>query len=213
MKNKIITVEEAVRLIPDGATVSVCGAWILVPDRTLQAIGDSFLKTGHPRDLTAIFALCPGGTPDQPGIEHLAHQDLLRRVIGGSFPNVPQSKLIPLITDGHIEAHNLPAGMISSWYRSVGADQPGVLSRCGLGTFVDPRLEGGRMNHACSRSLISVVNLNEKEYLHFPAAPVDVSIIRATSADRSGNRPHRLRGAMPLQIGRLRVRRAECGGR
>ena len=121
--NQIITLEEAVRLIPDGATVSVCGAWMLVPDRTLQAIGDSFLQTGHPRDLTAIFTLCPGGTPDQPGIEHLAHQGLLRRVIGGSFPNVPQSKLIRLITEGHIETYNLPAGMISSWYRSVGAAQ------------------------------------------------------------------------------------------
>ena len=129
MRNKIIPINEAIDLIPDGATISVCGAWMLLPDSTLKAIGASFLRTGHPRDLAGIFALSPGGTPDQPGIEHLAHHGLLRRVIGGSFPNVAQSKLIRLITDGHIEAYNLPAGMIASWYRSVGAGQPGVFSQ------------------------------------------------------------------------------------
>jgi propionate CoA-transferase len=187
MRNKIITREELPQLIPDGSTVSISGAWMLVPDSTLNAIGESFLRTGHPRNLTAVFALCPGGTPDQPGIENLAHAGLLRRVIGGSFPNVPKSKLIRLITDGQTEAYNLPAGMIASWYRSVGAGQPGVFSRCGVRTFVDPRLEGGRLNKTCSDALISVMSLDGQEYLFFPRGKVDVSIIRSTTADHAGN--------------------------
>src|SRR5690349_2599178 len=111
MKDKRIAPGEVAQLIPDGATVSVCGAWMLVPDAVLAAVGESFRQTGHPRNVSAVFLLCPGGTPDQPGIEHLAHEGLLRRVIGGSFPNLPDSRLRKLIREGRIAAYNLPAGM------------------------------------------------------------------------------------------------------
>ncbi len=187
MRNKTITLDQVGRLIPDHATISISGAWMLVPDSTLQAISQSFRDTGHPRDLSAMFVLCPGGTLDQPGIEHLADPGLLRRVIGGSFPNIPQSRLRLLIAEDIIEAYNLPAGLIASWYREVGAGRPGAFSRCGLGAFVDPRLEGGRMNRACTKDLVSVVELNGEECLFFPSTKLDVSIIRATSADEAGN--------------------------
>ena len=185
--NKIIRLDQAAGLIPDGSTISISGAWMLVPDSILKAVGQSFQRTGHPRQLSATFALCPGGTADQPGIEHLAQPGQLRRVIGGSFPNLAQSSLRQLIADGVIEAYNLPAGMIATWYREVGAGRPGAISRRGLGTFVDPRLEGGRMNGACMGDIVSIIELNGEEHLFFPSSKVNVSIIRATTADEAGN--------------------------
>lgn len=187
MKDKRIALGQVAKLIPDGATVSVGGAWMLVPDAVLSAAGESFEQTGHPRDLSAVFLLCPGGTPDQPGIEHLAQDGMLRRVIGGSFPNLPDSRLRKLIHEDRIEAYNLPAGMIASWYRETGAGRPGAMSTGGLHTFVDPRMEGGRMNTAAAADIVSVVQAGGRECLFFPSAPVHVSIIRATAADEAGN--------------------------
>jgi acyl CoA:acetate/3-ketoacid CoA transferase len=187
MSGKVIPIQEAVAKIPDGATVSICGAWMVLPDRLLAAIGESFAATGHPRDLTATFLLSPGGTKDQPGIEHVAKPGLLRRVIGGSFPNLPDSALRRLIAENQIEAYNLPAGMVAGWYREVGAGRPGFLTRRGIGTFVDPRVEGGGMNQRSTEQIVSVVQVGGEECLFFPSAPVNVSLIRATTADTAGN--------------------------
>ena len=189
--SKIVSAAEAVSRIPDGAVVSICGAWVLVPEITLKALGTHFLETGHPRDLTAVFAICPGDSFEQPGIEHLAHPGLLRRVIGGSYPTGPSSsqpsRLRQLIQGNQAEAYNLPSGMIAQWYREVGAHRPGVLTRAGLGTFVDPRSHGGRMNQAATRDIVSLVEVAGTEYLFFPAFPVQAAIIRATTADELGN--------------------------
>jgi len=112
---KVVTASHAAAMIPDGASVCISGAWMLVPDRLLAAIEERFLACGEPRDLAAIFYLCPGGTADQPGIEHLAHRGLLCRTIGGSYPNLPGSRLRKLIAEESVEAYNLPARMIAGW--------------------------------------------------------------------------------------------------
>jgi propionate CoA-transferase len=187
MRSKIVSAEEAVARIPDGAAVSVSGAWMLVPDRTLAALEQRFLATGHPRGLTAMFLLCPGGTPDQPGIERIAHEGLLARTIGGSYPNLPDSRLRKLIAENRVAAYNLPAGMVAAWHRETGAGRPGVFTRTGLGTFADPRVEGGRMNEAAREDVLSVAEVDGAEYLHLPAGKVDVALIRATTADEAGN--------------------------
>jgi acyl CoA:acetate/3-ketoacid CoA transferase len=141
MKNKIVSAEEAVALIPDGATVSVSGAWMLVPDRTLAALEARFVATGHPRNLTAMFLLCPGGTPDQPGIERLAHEGMLARTVGGSYPNLPDSRLRKLIREPR-RGGVLPAGMIVFGTEVRGGGQAcSAAQGCGI---ADPRLEGGR---------------------------------------------------------------------
>ena len=187
MNNEVISFEEAATKIPDGATVSVCGAWMLVPDKLLAAIETRFLSTGRPHGLTATFLLCPGGTADQPGIERLAHAGLLCRTIGGSYPNLPDSRLRRLIAEDKVAAYNLPAGMIAGLYREIGAGRPGVLSRSGIRSFVDPRLEGGRMNRAATEELVRVVSMNGDECLHVPSFPINVALIRATTADDRGN--------------------------
>jgi propionate CoA-transferase len=187
MKDKRIAAAEVAELIPDGAMVSVGGAWMLVPDGVLEAIGEAFRRTGRPRGVTATFLLCPGGTPDQPGIEHIAQEGLLRRVVGGSFPNLPDSALRRLIRENLIEAYNLPAGLIASWHREVGAGRPGAFSTSGLGTFVDPRIEGGRMNPAAVNDILRVVEVGGGDCLFYPHAQVDVALIRASVADAAGN--------------------------
>ena len=187
MGGKIITAAEAAAKIPDGATVSISGAWMLVPDALLAAIEARFLATGHPRDLTATFLLCPGGTPDQPGIERLAHAGLLRRTIGGSYPNLPDSRLRRLIGENRVEAYNLPAGLIAAWHRETSAGRPGVFTTTGIGTFADPRIEGGRMNAAAGEDLVRLVPHGGADYLHRPSRPIDAALIRATAADQAGN--------------------------
>jgi len=185
--SKVVPVEEAVGQIPDGALITVCGAWLMVPELTLKTVEDHFLKTGHPRDLTVVYAICPGGLADQPAINHFAHPGLLRRVIGGSFPNDAGSPLRRMVECGEVEAYNLPSGMITQWLREVGSGRAGALTRIGLGTFVDPRQTGGRMNARTKENILSVVTLNGQEHLFLPSARVDVSIIRATTADEAGN--------------------------
>ena len=185
--SKRLSAALAAELIPDGASISISGAWMLVPDTILGAIEQRFLASGHPCGLSASFLLCPGGTLDQPGIERLAHAGLLRRTTGGSYPNLPNSPLRRLIAEDKIEAYNLPAGLMAAWFREVGAHRPGVLTTTGLQTFADPRIEGGRMNAAANESPLSLVELGGQTYLHFPAAPVNVSLIRATTADEAGN--------------------------
>ena len=187
MESKITPIEQALGLIRDGATIAVSGAWMLVPDAVLAKLGERFQNGGRPRDLTAVFLLCPGGTPDQPGIEHLAREGMLRRVVGGSFPNLPESRLRRLIAENRIEAYNVPAGMVACWLRETGARRAGALSRRGLGTFADPRLEGGRMNEAAKADLLSLARLNGEEYLFWPRGEVDVALLRATAADEAGN--------------------------
>ena len=184
---RFVSADEAAARIPDGAVVSISGAWMNLPDRILAAVGKRFLETGKPAGLTAIYALCPGGTEDQPGIEHLAHAGLLRRVIGGSFPNLPHSRLRALIHGDAIEAYNLPAGWIGAWFREVGARRPGLLTRAGLATFLEPGNGGGRMNQRTTRDILSVVELDGARHLFFPGFPVEVSLIRATTADEDGN--------------------------
>jgi len=186
MRSKVVSFEEAIQRVPDGATVSVCGAWMLVPDKTLAALERRFLNEGHPRNLTAVFAICPGGVEDQPGIDRLAHEGLLRRVIGGSFPNAA-SPIRQLITDNKVEAYNLPSGLIASWYREIAAGRPGVFTQRGLGTFVDPRSTGGKMNSRTQEDLLSVEYVRGQEYLFLPSMRMDVALIRGTTADEAGN--------------------------
>lgn len=211
MRPQILSAASAAARIPDGATLSISGAWMLVPDRILQAVEERFLQTGHPRGLTATFLLCPGGTSDQPGIERLAHQGLLARTIGGSYPNVPDSRLRNLIAANRVASYNLPAGMIAAWYREVGAGRPGVFTRTGIGTFVDPRIEGGRMNGAAAADLLSVISVDGSDYLYFPAAPVDVSIIRATTADKAGNLTFEQEPAVLAALAQAMAARASGG--
>ncbi|HSB73005.1 MAG TPA: CoA-transferase [Candidatus Methylomirabilis sp.] len=187
MAPKIVTASQAAHLIPDGATVALCGCLsVLEPDAVLRGIEDRFLKEGHPRDLTVIHPVMVGSAKGA-GINRLAHDGLMRRVIGGSFSIFADYEITGMIKQGRVEAYNLPIGTIFHWLRESGAGRPGLLTPVGLHTYLDPRVEGGRANEAAQGALCQLVEFAGREWLFYPALRVDVAIIRGTSADLRGN--------------------------
>jgi propionate CoA-transferase len=187
MAPKVVSSAEAAQLIPDGATVAVCGCLsVLEPDAVLQGIEDRFLKEGHPRNLTVIHPVMVGGAKGT-GINRFAHDSLMRRVIGGSFSIFSDYEITAMIKQDRVEAYNLPIGTIFHWLRESGSGRPGLLTGVGLHTYLDPRVEGGRANAAAKTQLCEVVEFAGREWLFYPALKVDVAIIRGTSADERGN--------------------------
>lgn len=191
-RKAILSPEEAAQLIPSGGTVTVSSsAAQLVPDKVLAGIEARFLATGEPKGLTMVFPVAVGDSFGTVGMDHLAYPGLIKRLIGGSYVNGPASKPAPkiyaMILGDQVEAYNLPLGVLMHLHRDIAAKKPGVITKIGLGTFVDPRDRGGRMNNVTPPDLIEVVQLRGEEWLLFRAFPIDVAIIRGTTADVNGN--------------------------
>jgi propionate CoA-transferase len=182
---KVLSVADAVALIRDGDTVGTTGyGGNGTPDQLVLELERRFLDTGAPRGLTLVHA---GGQGDgkERGLNHLGHEGLLQRVIGGYYGLAPRIERLAL--EGKIEAYNLPEGVIVHLYREIAARKPGVLSRVGLGTFVDPRVRGGKVNTATREDIVEVCTLNGEETLFYKAFPIHVAFIRGTTADPDGN--------------------------
>ena len=183
--SKIIPVTEALKLIPDGATVTTggfCGAGF-AEDVAIH-LENSFLQSGHPHSLTLIY--CAGqGNFDGKGLSHLGHVGLVSRIIAGHFGASP--KLAQLVINDKISAYNFPQGVLSQMFRDIAAHKPRTISQVGLHTFVDPRLEGGKVNSISTESLVEVMIIDGVEYLAYKTIPVDVAILRGSTADEDGN--------------------------
>ena len=189
---KWISLEAAAALIPDGGTVSVSSSSGLgCPDETLRAIGARFRETGSPRALTMIHPIAAGDMYGIDGIDRIAEPGLLRRIVAGSYPSgpsgMPSPKIWQLIDGDAIEAYNLPSGVLFHMHADAAAGRPGVLTKVGLDTFVDPRRQGGRMNRATTEEIVQVVEFDGGEWLYYRAIPIDVAIVRGTTADERGN--------------------------
>jgi propionate CoA-transferase len=185
MVDKVIPLEDAIATIDDGDTVCVSGfVGIGTPDGLLRGLENQFLSAATPRDLSLIFAAAPGDGKEK-GLNRLAHKGLVKRAIGGHWSLVP--KLGAMAVAEEIEAYNLPLGCISQLYRDIAAGKPGMFSKVGLRTFVDPRQSGGAINTISTEKLVEVKELLGEEWLFYHAVPVDVALIRGTTADPSGN--------------------------
>lgn len=184
---KVMTAEQAVELIQDNQTVVVCGCEnLLLPEKTLKALEDRFLATGHPRGLTEVHPIIYGMGVGL-GLEHFAHPGMTRRVIGSGYSYLKTSRMSQMVLGGEVEAYMAPMGTVFGLLRDIASGRDFYLTSVGLNTFVDPRLEGGRVNSNTTSDLCSLLVIGGKEYLSYPTFPIDVAIIRATTADTDGN--------------------------
>lgn len=183
---KIVTVEKAIGHIKDEAFVAIggAGAGHAVPDKILKGIGEAFKSNGHPHSLTTIHP-CGIGDNDSRGLNHIAQEGLIKMDIGGFWGNAP--KMVSLAKENKIEGYNLPQGVLSHLMRASASKKPGVLTKVGLKTFVDPDIEGGKINGITSNDMVKKLTIDEEDYLFYKSLPVDVAIIRGTSVDCEGN--------------------------
>ncbi|MEW9309369.1 acyl CoA:acetate/3-ketoacid CoA transferase [Labrys neptuniae] len=191
--SKIRSALEAVQRIGDKAVVAVnSSSGLCCPDLVLQALGERYREEGHPRQLTMIHPIAAGDMFGTKGVDHLAQDGLIDTIIGGSYPSGPSSAEPPLIWkmlgENKISAYNVPSGIVFDILREAAGKRPGVLTKVGLDTFVDPALDGCAMNdRARSRPIVRRVQFEGDEWLYFPAIAPDVAIIRASTADERGN--------------------------
>jgi propionate CoA-transferase len=184
-KNKIVTSEEAVRIIRDNDTVAFGGfVGIGFAEEIGSELEQFYLETNHPQNLTLIFAAGQGDGGSR-GLNHLAHSGLIKRIIGGHWGLAP--KLQKMALENEIEAYNLPQGVISHLYRDIAGHKPGNITRVGLGTFVDPRNGGGKLNDKTTKDIVKLIQIEDEEYLLYKSFPINVAVIRGTTADMDGN--------------------------
>ncbi len=185
INSKIVTSEQAASIINDGDTVATNGfIGIGVAEEVLIAIEKRFSETRSPENITLVYAAGQGDAKDR-GLNHFGYEKLLKRVIGGHWGLVP--KIQKLALDNKIEAYNFPQGVISQMYRDIAAKRPRTINNIGLHTFVDPRDSGGKINEKTTEELVDLIEFDGKEYLSYKTFPIDVAIIRGTTADIDGN--------------------------
>lgn len=178
---------EAVRCIPDGATVVIGGTGpSLEPDVLLRALEDRFVQTAAPRNLTVVAPALPGDRPGAGGLNCIAHEGLLARMIGASFSSSRHPALIEMIRNEACEGYVVGMGTLVQLMDAAASGKPGVYTTAGIDSFLDPRREGGRMNGRSRHTMAHVSAIGGKEYLFYPTLKVDVAIIRGTTADENG---------------------------
>ncbi|MFB4165477.1 acyl CoA:acetate/3-ketoacid CoA transferase [Alteribacillus sp. JSM 102045] len=184
--DKKVDVSEVTELIQANSTLAVCGFSMMgACEDILQEIERSYLNEGHPSGLTLLHAA--GHSDRKNGIEHLAHEGLVDKIIGSHWGLAPTWASV--ISENKVEAHCLSQGQLTHLFRDMAGGKPGTYSKAGIGTFLDPRIEGGRVNERAKEkdSLVELLHIKGEEYLFYNQVPIDVCILRGTTADEYGN--------------------------
>jgi propionate CoA-transferase len=194
VRSKCCDVRDAMDLVRDGQTVGCVGVigWI-TPDLLLKTLGERFGQTQRPRDLTFYFPCGTGDAMGIPGMDHVAVEGLMKRIVSGSYINPVHPKtgarprLMQLIQENRIEAYSWPIGASMHWLREVARRGPGYITRIGLGCYIDPEQGGGKYTTKCTDDLVEKITLRGQPWLFYPTWDIDVGLLRATSADEDGN--------------------------
>ena len=183
--SKIRTADEVAAMIEDGSTIGVCAfglaGW---PEEVAQSIEKRFLEVGHPCNITCVQGSIAGDWKEK-GTTRFGYEGLVKRWVGAFIGSSP--KMAQMIVENRIEGYNLPQGVIVQLWREIAAKRPGLLTKVGLGTFVDPRIEGAKMNAMTTEEIVKVVNFEDEEWLFYKSFPVNVALIRGSVADENGN--------------------------
>ncbi|MCA0433552.1 MAG: acyl CoA:acetate/3-ketoacid CoA transferase [Proteobacteria bacterium] len=191
--SKVRSIADAVKLIPDDAIVAInSSSGLLCPDAVLKGLGERFEREGHPRNITSIHPIAAGDMFGIKGVDHIARKGLLARIIAGSYPSGPSTSEPPriwqLLLANEIPAYNVPSGIMLDMLREAAAKRPGVITKVGLDTFVDPAQQGCAMNAlAAAAPIVRRIDFENEEWLYFPAITPAIGIIRGSVADEKGN--------------------------
>lgn len=186
---KVISAYEAAQLIEDGVTLGCDGfVGIQVAEEIYTAIEKRTLEEGSPKDLTLFHISGQGDSGPDKGLCHFKKEGTIKRIVGGHWNILPSIR--DQISENKIEGINLPQGTICHMIRDMAAGRPGTITNVGLQTFVDPRVEGGKVNDAAKASpdeFVELIELDGREYLRYKPIKLDVCILRGTYADEKGN--------------------------
>jgi len=184
---RLASVQEAVAAIPGGATIAVDGFTLMgVAEALYEGIEQACRATGHPKDLVIVHAA--GQSNRKIGFEHFAVEGLAKRIVGSHWGLMP--RMSAFLGQGLAEAVCLPQGQLSTLYRAIAAGRPGNLTRIGLGTFVDPRIEGGKVNQPArdhAPDYVTIERLDSQDFMFYRSFKIDVGIFRASAVDADGN--------------------------
>lgn len=209
--SKVMSLNEAIGLIRDGDRVATSGICMSgVPEEIMAGIEKSFLETGKPRDLNMIFAAGQGCWDDIHAYQHMAHEGLVASAIGGHFGTC--KSFGKLIEDNKIIGYNMPQGVIVDLFHEAVKGMPGHITKLGLKTFVDPRIEGGKLNARTTEDIVKVIEIDGEEYLMYKTPKIDVALIRGTSADAYGNISFE-EEALPVDMRLIAMAAKACGGK